>query len=57
MGPGIIVLQEKVVFFGMTLEIRAFSLVSIAMQQSEFRVCLGCRRSRRADSCAGLSEM
>jgi len=32
MGPGIIILQEKVVFFsGLTLEILAFSLVSVTM--------------------------
>jgi hypothetical protein len=31
MGPGVIVFQEKVFFCGLTLEIRAFSLVSVAM--------------------------
>jgi hypothetical protein len=47
MGPGIIMMQEKVVFSsGGTLEIRAFSLVSIAKKRSEIMVCLGCSKSK-----------
>ena len=39
MGPGVIVLRENVCFFsGLTLEVGAFSLVSIAMQWSQLMV-------------------
>jgi len=40
--------KRKVVFFsGLTLEIWAYRLVSIAMYQSELLACLGSRKSRR----------